>query len=163
MLYAPVSSFIINKTNIDTQISNGLTKQLVQNGEINTSNNRLPDAFNQYIQDISSNAANIVIRDLTKICVKIISFVAVFILVKIILTILRKFLRIVTKLPIIKQLDKIGGTATGLLKGIVIVYAALAIISIFFANSTLTKYILKSELASIMYNKNIILLLLLKK
>ena len=71
----------------------------------------------------------------------------------------------ITKLPIIRQVDKIGGLAYGAIEGVVIVYAILAVISltsVIWANNAVVMAIGKSTLGEMLYNNNIILNLLFK-
>ena len=66
----------------------------------------------------------------------------------------------ITSLPILKQLDDLGGVLYGLVKALIIVYVALAIL--FFvvgltANETITTAIDSSFVTKFFYNNNILL------
>ena len=61
-------------------------------------------------------------------------------------------------LPIIKQLDKLGGFIYGLIEGLLIIYIVLAIVS-FVHVQELQLAIKTSYIASILYNNNLLLML----
>ena len=70
------------------------------------------------------------------------------------------FVKQVTKLPIIKQVDKTGGIIYGLVEGIVIVYVVLAVISLLsvvISNNVVATAVEDSYIGSLLYNNNIIL------
>ena len=77
-----------------------------------------------------------------------------------ILRILTVLTDIVTKLPLIKQCNEVGGTIYGLLQGILIVLIILTVISIITpltGNYYLANIILESHLGNFLYNNNIFL------
>ena len=93
------------------------------------------------------------------------SGIVIFLAVRVILVIISLFAKILTDLPVIKQVDKLGGLAYGAIEGIVIVYAVLAVISltsVIWANNAVVTAIAKSSLGEMLYNNNIILNLLFK-
>jgi len=55
--------------------------------------------------------------------------IALFLICRVIFGIAAKLLKSITSLPILKQLDRLGGLAFGLLQGFVIIFGILAIIS----------------------------------
>ena len=93
------------------------------------------------------------------------SIIVIFIAVRILLIVVSLFASQITKLPIIKQVDEIGGIAYGAVEGIVIVYIILSIISltgVIWSDNMLVTTVTKSALGSMMYNNNIILKFLFK-
>ena len=64
----------------------------------------------------------------------------------------------IASLPIIKQLDKLGGFIYGLIEGLLIIYIVLAILS-FVHVQELQLAIKTSYIASILYNNNLLLML----
>ena len=64
----------------------------------------------------------------------------------------------IAELPIIKQIDKLGGFIYGVIEGLLIIYIILAILS--FVNVEELQLAIKtSYLTSILYNNNLILML----
>ena len=87
----------------------------------------------------------------------------VFIILLIVTRILIRFINVLTefisKLPILKQFDKLGGIVYGLLRGLVIVYITLIVVQ--FAtkiepNNIAYKEIQKTTLTKMIYDNNVI-------
>ena len=90
---------------------------------------------------------------------KVLSFVIVYILVTVILLILKFALKIFTKLPVINQIDKIGGIILGFAEGVIIVYIIIAIISIVVPekkDGNISQKIDESYIGRYVYNNNVI-------
>ena len=90
---------------------------------------------------------------------KVLSFVIVYILVTLILLILKFALKIFTKLPVINQIDKIGGIILGFAEGVIIVYIIIAIISIVVPekkDGKIRQKIDESYIGRYVYNNNVI-------
>ena len=68
---------------------------------------------------------------LARIAIDIISLVALYIAVRIALVFLRFMLQGIAKLPLFKQIDKIGGFALGAMEGLLSIYILCAIVMIF--------------------------------
>lgn len=72
-------------------------------------------------------------------------------------------LETVAEIPIIKQFNEVGGIAYGILKGILIIYVILALISIIvpmLQNNAILEIINNSILTKFLYNNNLILMIL---
>lgn len=155
ILYKPIANLVINTTNIDETIQNSIlekTTQIMQN-----------DEENKYIKDIKEEAQNGIItqtaRDLSINIVNIVVMIILFLLVKIGLRFITALANIITKLPILKQFNKAGGILYGLLRGLIIIYVALAIIWIIGqinSENKLHKDINASYIGRLMYNNNIL-------
>ena len=65
----------------------------------------------------------------------------------------------IASLPIIKQIDKLGGLIYGIIEGLLIIYIILAILS-FVDVQEIQLAIKSSYITSILYNNNLLLLLL---
>ena len=81
------------------------------------------------------------------------------------LVIVSLFAKTITNLPIISQIDKIGGLAYGAVEGMLVIYIVLGLISLtslIWANNAVVTAVTKSTIGSILYNNNIILNILLK-
>ena len=123
------------------------------------------DNINKEIENATDEVKANVIDNTTITIVNIGSGIVIFLAVRVILVIISLFAKILTDLPVIKQVDKLGGLAYGAIEGIVIVYAVLAVISltsVIWANNAVVTAIAKSSLGEMLYNNNIILNLLFK-
>ena len=123
------------------------------------------DNINKEIENATDEVKANVIDHTTITIVNIGSGIVIFLAVRVILVLISLFAKILTDLPVIKQVDKLGGLAYGAIEGIVIVYAVLAVISltsVIWANNAVVTAIAKSSLGEMLYNNNIILNLLFK-
>ena len=154
VLYKPVANAVIENTVIDDNIRTTLSATLgVEDKTENTEENAT--------DEVKAN----VIDNTTITIVNIGSGIVIFLAVRVILVLISLFAKILTDLPVIKQVDKLGGLAYGAIEGIVIVYAVLAVISltsVIWANNAVVTAIAKSSLGEMLYNNNIILNLLFK-
>lgn len=169
VLYKPVANAVIENTVIDDNIRTTLRATLgVEDKTKNTEENvpsTIMDNINKEIENATDEVKANVIDQTTITIVNIGSGIVIFLAVRVILVLISLFAKILTDLPIIKQVDKLGGLAYGAIEGIVIVYAVLAVISltsVIWANNAVVTAIAKSSLGEMLYNNNIILNLLFK-
>lgn len=169
VLYKPVASFLEAKTPIDDNIKSTMQVQLSLALETNNdvSESNLPDSIKNYMQsaiDSANRTKEDAIVDVSnKIATNtmyVISFVGVFIIARIILLLIKLISGVITNVPVIHQLDAIGGALCGLLEGLVIVYVALTVISIaspVINDNQISKYIDDSHITKEIYNNNIVI------
>ena len=169
VLYKPVANAVIENTVIDDNIRTTLSATLgVEDKTENTEENvpsTIMDNINKEIENATDEVKANVIANTTITIVNIGSGIVIFLAVRVILVLISLFAKILTDLPVIKQVDKLGGLAYGAIEGIVIVYAVLAVISltsVIWANNAVVTAIAKSSLGEMLYNNNIILNLLFK-
>ena len=169
VLYKPVANAVIENTVIDDNIRTTLSATLgVEDKTENTEENvpsTIMDNINKEIEIATDEVKANVIDHTTITIVNIGSGIVIFLAVRVILVLISLFAKILTDLPVIKQVDKLGGLAYGTIEGIVIVYAVLAVISltsVIWANNAVVTAIAKSSLGEMLYNNNIILNLLFK-
>ena len=175
VLYKPVANFIIDNTKIDdnmkASIINTFNKEESQpeKEEQTGIQNMIIKNISKDIQEATEEAKNSIIeKSANDISITIInagSAIAVYLVARIILVIISFFIKGITELPIIKQIDKTGGIIYGLVEGAIIIYVILGIIS--FANvmwpaNAVAQAINRSAIGSMLYNNNIILNILLK-
>lgn len=108
------------------------------------------ESFADFSQKIGNDAA--------KIACGLVGFVIVFIIIKIALFIAKYVLKITSQIPVIHQIDKIGGIAIGFAEGVFCVMVLLLLVSFFSSmpqmqglldavnNSHLTKYAYENNL-----------------
>ena len=169
VLYKPVANAVMENTVIDDNIRTTLRATLGVEDKTEDTEENVPstimDNINKEIENATDEVKANVIDQTTITIVNIGSAIVIFLAVRVILVIISLFAKILTDLPVIKQVDKLGGLAYGAIEGIVIVYAVLAVISltsVIWANNTVVTAIAKSSLGEMLYNNNIILNLLFK-
>ena len=146
ILFVPVSNFVIENTQIDENLEKSIREMIISDNK--SSEEEMPTAMSDYInkraEEIVDNAkeevVNATARDISQ-------------------TIVKAGTWIISKLPVIKQCDKLGGIIYGVLEGLLITYFALAVISFItpITNKNLSENINKSYLGSQMYNHNLLL------
>ena len=179
ILYKPISALIINNTNLDENIQNVIMEKANNQEETNdTSSNKETantNSKNETTQATESQEGNIVEQSLEEkilpevareLSINIINIGVIIILyfvIKIALHFITAIANIVAKIPIIKQFNKIGGIIYGLLRGLLLIYVILLIIS--FAGeinpeNKLHNQINQSLLTKEMYQNNILNILI---
>ncbi len=131
IIYKPVGNIVIKNTNIDEKIENTILEktQNVIDENSNVSNNK-------YIQNATENAVTQVKEEILpeqakNIAVSVIyiaSVLIIFIVTKIILSIVISLANTVAKLPILKQFNEVGGILYGLVRGAIVAFAFILII-----------------------------------
>ena len=153
ILYKPVANLVINVTGIDETIENSIYEQT----------NDMMKQENEEVQFLVDAAKDELLPQTARtLSVNIVTggvFLVLFLAAKIALRFVSALANLIAKLPIIKQVNKLGGVIYGLLRGFLIVYVALLIISVagtINPNSTVHKEIEKSYLGKVMYENNVL-------
>lgn len=127
-------------------------------------NSALPEGLkaiiNKTITDAAETTKEVLAETVASLALKILGILIVFILSKILLWIISLIFDLVSKLPIIRTLNKLMGGAVGAFYGILILYVILALLAFASATQTLQKPIQmvnNSAIVSVMYNQNILL------
>ncbi len=168
LLCKPVGNFVIEKTNIDDNIRTFISQKFPMNDtEIKIENTGLPSIMESHIQDaansVNETKDNIIDQTSSQLTIEIIyvlSFVCLFIIVQLLLNIVKLISRIITKLPILKQINQVGGAILGLAEGVIIVYSVFAVISIIsptLKDTIILEQINNSYIGNQIYNNNILL------
>ena len=176
LIYKPFVNFIIDNTTIDENIQISLEEVMGVNAEQNTSeetqlvkeDSGIPKPIVDYlnnnvkgvIDDNKSNVISSAARSAAILIVDIAGLIVIYMIAKLILRIFAVLTDIVTKLPLIKQCNEVGGTIYGLLQGILIVLIVMTLISVITpltGNYYLANLILESYLGNFLYNNNIFL------
>ncbi|MDP4180000.1 MAG: CvpA family protein [Bacillota bacterium] len=106
---------------------------------------------------------NTVSEELTKIAIYIISLIILYVLVRVILIFSKYTLGGLSKLPVLKQVDKIGGFALGAIEGFLTVYIIFTLMMIFSASPSfkgIFEAIDNSTIADVIFEHNFIFNLL---
>lgn len=177
ILYVPVSNLVINNTQWDETIQYAIVEKLSisnieENKEIKKEETNMPavivDYINGAIKDTvvstQNNIVEAVSRDLAINIIKIGVMIVLFIFAKIALIFAKALVEGIAKLPILKQFNEIGGIAYGILRGILVIYVILVIVSLLIPvlnNDGILRTINETMLCKMLYNNNIILKLFL--
>ena len=166
MLFVPVSNLIIDNTQIDENIEKTIRETIVSDEEKNKEEQMptaITDYINQKVEEAAESAKQGIVdstaRDVSITIVKVGTWIALFLVARIALIFLKFITGLITKLPVIKQFDKLGGIIYGLVEGVIITYLALALISFIapMTNKSIINNINKSYIGSFMYNNNVLL------
>lgn len=153
ILYKQVANLVINVTSIDETIENAIYEQA----------NGMTEQDNETAQFIVDAAKDELLPQTARtLSVNIVTggvFLVLFLAAKIALRFVSALANLIAKLPIIKQVNKLGGVIYGLLRGFLIVYIALLVISVVGTinpNNSVHKEIEKSFIGKAMYENNIL-------
>lgn len=154
LLHGPVSSFVINNTSLDEKIEEIVTKNInfAENKtttQIEKESNLPKELISNVVNSIDTkvnetkeNVQEAVSEQLAKAIINLAVIVILFIVIKVILMIIGFLTDFISDLPVVSQIDSIGGIVFGALEGIIIVYVLLAIavaIAPFIRKSRITK------------------------
>lgn len=176
VLFKPVSSFIIDKTNWDENLEQGIRDTILSSDkqeELSSQeeNKNMPEVMINYINktvEEAGNEAKEAVADATarQVAIMIINsgvWFALFLVSRIVLIFVRGLANIITNLPIIKQFDKLGGIIYGLVEAFIIIYGILAVLSFVspvVSGTGILEAVQKSFIGSVMYNNNLLLKLI---
>lgn len=170
VLFKPAAAIVTSTTQIDENIQTSIVEVFEKDEEANKENekeeNKSP--IMEYIADKAEDATeekkkeivNNTAKDISIKIIDVLCFIAIFIVARILLGFIKILADLITKLPIIKQCDKIGGVIYGILQSFVIVFIALALItfiSTMTSNYEVLELVNKSYIGSILNSNNILL------
>lgn len=161
IIYKPVANLVISNTTIDENITEAIVSKVLPE-----ETREVAVAENYFISTSIIDMANKTIEEIAEsLAVKIIEismFLILFIVAKLVLMFISVLSTLITKLPIIKQLDKTGGIIYGLIKGFFLVWVILAIISLIspLLNVEVMNMIDKTIIVRLLYKYNLLLIIL---
>lgn len=167
ILYSPITNLIIYNTDIDEKIEDAI----VRNRDENTENSEedessyVTKATKEVTKNVQNSIAESTAKPIARKAIALGVVVILFICSRIILMVLKIFTDIVTKIPVIKQLNEVAGLAYGLLVGLIIIYAIFAIIFFLISiggNINIGEFIGKTIITKFFYDNNLILKFLIK-
>ena len=131
IIYKPVGNIVIKNTSIDEKIENTILEKTTN---VIDENSKISD--NKYIQDSSDNAVSQVkeevlpeqARNIAVNVVYVATALILFIVSKIVLSIVISLANAVASLPILKQFNEIGGFLYGLVRGAIISLVLILVI-----------------------------------
>lgn len=168
----PIVADVINATELDETITQAIEQSLgdkdesVEDTQEKTEEKGfsiLPqsaiDSIDKKTDEIVDSARKTTAQTISSLAVNIISMLLVFLIVRLLMFIISGALKFITKLPVIRSVDKILGTAAGALSGILIVYLLLTLLTFNTALNSdhpIGKAVKDSYIASYMYDNNFI-------
>ena len=153
VLYKPVSNFIINATSIDETIENVIYEK---------ANNAIEEKSDGSTQAIDLAKKGMLPETARILSINIVTGGVIILLLvgtRIALIFAKTISNWVTSLPILEQINKAGGIAYGLLRGVLIIYVALLLIGAFSEvkpDNVLNNNIENSYIGKVMYENNIL-------
>ena len=156
LLYKPVSNFIINSTPIDDNLKQAIEERL---SSPDISDEETDNIVAAYYDNVKNSSTAATAKIISETIINVGCMIIVFIVSKLILLLFRFSGDLIAKLPLIKQLNSVGGFVYGILEGFILVYILLALIAIMspvFNMNQIINMINSSIIANIMYNNNII-------
>ncbi len=118
------------------------------------------DILSNYVSRGIQNAAQGIAESVALLIINIIAFIIILILSKIIIRVVGNLLGIFTKLPVIKQFNRLGGAVFGGIMGVMVLYILSAVLIMFSPLDPQSRVIYEIEnstFASEIYENNIIL------
>ena len=159
VLYKPISNFIINSTPIDDNLKQAIEERL---SSPDISDEETDNIVAAYYDNVKNSSTAATAKIISETIINVGCMIIVFVVSKLILLLFRFSGDLIAKLPLIKQLNSVGGFVYGILEGFVLVYILLALIAIMspvFNMNQIINMINSSIIANIMYNNNIIFIL----
>ena len=153
VIYKPVSNLIINTTGIDEYIQNGILEKVTDVVEQDKENN------NQIVETIENGMLPETARNLSIDIVQGGVILILYILLRVALRFVTGLVNIVAKVPIIKQINKLGGVLYGIIRGLLLVYVILLFVNLsgnINSNNTVYKSVESSTLGKFMNENNLI-------
>lgn len=162
MLYKPAAKLVINNTEIDEKIENTITSKLLTESsseDTKVEKKDLPSIILKSGENTVKNISNSIAVTLIEVA----CLLVIFIVVKIALKFVTALADLIAKLPLLKQINKLGGTVYGIIEGLFIIFVGFAIISLIspMFDASFISQINSSTLGSICYNNNILLEILM--
>lgn len=156
ILYRPIGNIVINTTEIDETI-----QATIQNNIENIANNDSME--NELTKDLIESAKNGMLPEVSKqLAYNIVylgTMIVLFLVLRVCLMLVSTVANAISKLPILDQVNKLGGAAYGVIRGIIITYAILMVISLIIAvnpKNKLTQMVDDTYLAKTMMENNIL-------
>ena len=124
ILYKPVSNLIVNVTNIDETIQDAILEEA---NDIMTNDE---EGSNQIVETIQNNMLPETARTISINIIEGVVILILYILIRIGLKFVTALANLVSKLPILNQVNKLGGLIYGILRGVLLVYILLLLVNL---------------------------------
>lgn len=158
LLYHPVSDFIVNHTPLASQLETHIESRISNSSQEETSN-----FIANYYKNFKNASTTMVAHGVSYSIIQIATVFIIFIVTRLLLFFIRFSGDFMAKLPVIKQMNHVGGFIYGILLGFILIYAFFTLIAILAPIIDLSKpleFINDSIVGNIMYHNNIIFMFL---
>lgn len=127
VLFRPVSSFIINNTQVDEKLTSIIIEKVTDAIEQDEEDEGVQNSvINQFKEDTILEQS----ETLSHSIIQISTIIILFIIIKIALRIILGIANLVTELPLLKQFNEVGGMIYGIVRGVVIVLACILVMGV---------------------------------
>ncbi len=174
ILFKPIAAFVVEHTNWDENLEQAIKQTLIkeeipeESKQEEAESQSMPDVMLNYVNNAvekaGTEAKNAIVestaRNMAITIINVAVLIALFIISRIVLLLVKGLAALLTKLPVIKQFDKLGGIFYGLLEALIIIYVLLAILSFIspmMEGTNIIKGIQESFLGGMLYNNNLLL------
>ena len=160
IFYKPVTNLVIENTEFDEVIENTLNETFGEQVRFMGIASYLETESDNLVNGTQNETQYVVASVMAEKVINLIVFIAIFTIVRVALFALTFVADAITSLPILKQLDDVGGILYGLVKALLIIYIVLAIVSLivsFTANTAISDTIASSYVTKFFYENNVIL------
>ncbi|MBE5805701.1 MAG: CvpA family protein [Clostridiales bacterium] len=168
LLFKPLSMIIINTTQIDENIQTSVVEMFDKEDNKKDEENEDKSPILKYITEEVENATadkkneilNEAARQVSVNIINVLSFIILLIVSRIVLIFVRALANLITKLPLIKQCDKIGGIAYGIVEGLILIFIGCSIVTFvatISGNYALLEMVNSSYIGKILLNNNILM------
>lgn len=153
------------KSSSEEEIKNGEVKQDIEENNMENALKDLPENIKNFVglEEYKENAKNTVIENSKEIILKILSWVVIYLSVRIILFIICLVCNGIMSIPFLKQINNLTGLVLGLILGLFRIYVILAIISFIITIVPITPVVdaIKASLIiGFMYENNLLVSLI---
>ncbi len=124
IVYKPVSNFVIAHTSIDEKIEEAIVENT--NSYLNNEDNKDNVVINHVGNEMLPGES----RKIAEGAVYAITALVLFLIVKIILSIVISLMDFIANLPILKQFNEVGGIIYGGIRGIIIVFICILLMGV---------------------------------
>lgn len=155
-LTTPITNLFINTTSIDESIENIIIEKVNEAIGSQTNNNEIINEL------VISSTEGMLEENAAEISTTVIKFavaILLFILVRVGLIFVSAIANLLAKIPVIKQMNEVGGIIYGLIRGVLAIYIILFLISsisLINTDNILNEKIEESTVTKLMYDNNII-------
>ncbi len=181
ILYVPITNYIINKTQISQKLENVFEQKIavlfeedsIETAEQLQQNSSMISIFKIFadveegslIEETTDNITKYLSTQISHKILSVLVFFGLFVGIRLVLFVLRNYVELIANLPVIKLFNQSGGMIYGVIKGFLVIYIVLAVLSLLLPSiqdTIVITAIQKAPIGSKMFNHNIILNLIFK-
>ena len=137
MFFKPISNMIIDNTQVDENIQTSIVQifEKEETTDEKTTDNspileRISNEAEKATEEKKSEIVKTSAEKVSRNIISILAFLGLFIVARIALSFVKALTNLLTRLPLIKQCDKIGGVVYGIAEGLLIIFVGLALITL---------------------------------